>query len=136
MKDLTALTAHIEALNAKMDGPFSVAPAAHFSEFYGITTVEEFEYHMALENYVNAYKEWAGFKPRGMREMTLEELEKETEQLYGWVQQEIDREATYMMNEKARQEAWKKAEDHAWKQATTKPVGLGTALSDALSAAK
>ena len=64
---MNELQAHIEAENAKhKDSFFSVvSDPAHWAG-YGIYTVAEYEHHMAVESYIDFFKEVNGIKPRWM----------------------------------------------------------------------
>ena len=69
----TALVAHIEAENVKTQewlaagagrwAGMVTADVAHWAG-YGITTVEQYEHHMAVETYIDVFKSINGIKPR------------------------------------------------------------------------
>lgn len=84
---MSALTAHIQELNAKTKAWIDEDPdnrwagmlveeADHWAE-YGVYTVEQFERHMLIETIWDVYKEVNGCRPRGLNfdEMSMEELQ-------------------------------------------------------------
>lgn len=83
-KEQLALQAHIEAENAlHADSYFSVcADPAHWAG-YDITTIEQYEHYMAVEDYIDCYKSVHGIKPRWMDfdSMTVADLSVEADAL-------------------------------------------------------
>jgi len=96
--DQQALQAHIEAENAKhADSFFSVcADPAHWAG-YDITTIDQYEHYMAVEDYIDCFKSVNGIKPRWMDfdSMTVAQLRVESDALYEQYQGQAEWEAEH-----------------------------------------
>lgn len=83
-QDQVALQAHIEAENTAHEGLyFSVTTdLAHWAS-YDITTIDQYEHYMAVEDYIDCYKSVNGIKPRWMDfdSMTVAQLRVEADAL-------------------------------------------------------
>lgn len=72
----TSLTAYINKLNSNKNTFLLLNDAAHWLEC-GVTTPAELDKYLAVENYINIYKDINGIKPRWMDfdSMSLAEVE-------------------------------------------------------------
>jgi hypothetical protein len=71
-----------------------IAPASHFEESYGITTVEQFEQYNMDCTYSDLYKEIYGFRPRHHSgHVTKEEYDSLLEEHDRYMVEETEREA-------------------------------------------
>ena len=124
--DLTALQAHIDAQNVGRT-TFVIAPAEHFLEFYGISTVEDYEYHMAVATFSDTYKDVHGFRPHNIGEMTTVDLYEATDLLFDQLEEVLETE--YLTDDEIAEKD-KKLEAEAL--ATLSPPPSSTAMGDAM----